>query len=81
MWSLDMVPQSAPACLGWLSFTDALGWVRCGAEGLYPLHLESPLSIVFPLGSVDGQDLFCAHSWGEQPGVLASFDFYVPTKI
>lgn len=79
--SLGAVPRSAPAWLGRPSCREALGRVRCGAEGLYPLRLESPLSVVFPLGSLNGQELMCAHSWDEQPGILAPLGFYIPTKV
>lgn len=60
MECLGAAPQSAPAWLGRPSCRDALGWVRhvagrdSGAEGLHPACLESQLSVMFPLGSVDG---------------------------
>ena len=87
MGSLGAVPQSAPASLGRPSSRDALGWVRHmagrdgGAEGLHPACLESQLTIMFPPGSADGQELICACSWDEQPGILAPFDLYIPTKV
>lgn len=82
MGSLGAAPQSAPAGLGRLSSRDTLGWARrvagrdSGAEGLRPACLESQLSIMFSLGSVDGQELTCACSWDEQPGILAPVHTY-----
>lgn len=87
--SLSRVPWCGPSkcpLVGETEFQGRFGMSEMWQKGtveqvLHSACLGSRLRVVFPLGPVDAQELICAYTWDEQPGVLAPLDLYTSTKV